>query len=62
MKQQIGNFIVECTGDLLMVKDLKGTVIKGEAVKPFDSEDKFKKLCTDLIEKIAERKAAGLNC
>jgi hypothetical protein len=62
MKQQIGNFIVECTGDLLMIKDLNGTVIKGESVKAFDSDDKFKKLCVDLTEKIAERKAAGLNC
>jgi|TARA_R110000824_G_scaffold398272_1_gene602165 hypothetical protein len=54
--------MVECTGDLLMIKDLKGNVIKGESVKAFDSDDKFKKLCIDLTEKIAERKAAGLNC
>ena len=60
MKKQIGNFIVECTGDLLLIKDLKGNVLKGEAVKPFDSDDKFKQLCIDLTEKIAERKAAGL--
>ena len=60
MKKQIGNFIVECTGDLLMVKDLNGTVLKGEAVKPFDSDDKFKQLCIDLTEKIEERKKAGL--
>jgi len=62
MKQQIGNFIVELGNDLLMVKDLKGNVLKGESVKAFDSEDKFKKLCNDLTDKIAERKAAGLNC
>jgi|TARA_R110000851_G_scaffold26094_1_gene74359 hypothetical protein len=60
MKKQIGNFIVENTGDLLLVKDLTGNVLKGEAVKPFDSDDKFKQLCIDLTEKIAERKAAGL--
>ena len=62
MKQQIGNFIVELGNDLLMVKDLKGNVIKGESVKALASEDKFKKLCDDLTNKIAERKAAGLNC
>jgi|TARA_B100001094_G_C17739581_1_gene580536 hypothetical protein len=60
MKQQIGNFIVESTGDLLMVKDLNGNVLKGESVKPFDSDDKFKQLCIDLTEKIAERQKAGL--
>ena len=56
MKQQIGNFIVESTGDLLMVKDLNGNVLKGESVKPFDSDDKFEQLCIDLTEKIEERK------
>tara|TARA_R100001443_G_scaffold113792_1_gene128978 strand:+ start:268 stop:456 length:189 start_codon:yes stop_codon:yes gene_type:complete len=62
MKQQIGNFIVELGNDLLMIKDLKGNVLKGEAVKAFESEDKFKELCTNLGEKIKEREAAGLNC
>ena len=62
MKQQIGNFIVELGNDLLMIKDLKGNVLKGEAVKPFESEDKFKELCINLGEKIKEREAAGLNC
>ena len=31
MKKQIGNFIVENTGDLLLVKDLTGNVLKGES-------------------------------
>ena len=42
MKQQIGNFVVELGNDLLLIKDSKGNVLKGEAVKPFESEDKFK--------------------
>jgi len=60
MKQQIGNFIVELGNELLMIKDLKGNVLKGESVKAFESEDKFKQLCTDLSETIEKRKAAGL--
>jgi|TARA_B100001564_G_C20377842_1_gene550957 hypothetical protein len=62
MKQQIGNFVVELGNDLLLIKDLKGNVLKGEAVKPFESEDKFKELCVALTDKIKEREAAGLNC
>ena len=62
MKQQIGNFVVELGNDLLLIKDLKGNVLKGEAVKPFESEDKFKELCVALTDKIKEREVAGLNC
>ena len=62
MKQQIGNFVVELGNDLLLITDLKGNVLKGEAVKPFESEDKFKELCVALTDKIKEREAAGLNC
>ena len=62
MKQQIGNFVVELGNDLLLIKDLKVNVLKGEAVKPFESEDKFKELCVALTDKIKEREAAGLNC
>ena len=60
MKQAIGNFVVELVNDLLLIKDSKGNVVKGQAVKDFDAEDKFKELCTNLEIKIEERKAAGL--
>jgi len=60
MKQQIGNFVVELVNDLLLIKDLKGNVVKGQAVKAFDADVKFKELCTNLEIKIEERKAAGL--
>jgi hypothetical protein len=62
MKQQIGNFIVELGNDLLLIKDSNGNVLKGEAVKPFESEDKFKELCIALQDKIKERESAGLSC
>jgi len=62
MKQQIGNFVVELGNDLLLIKDSKGNVLKGEAVKPFESEDKFKELCIALTDKIKERESAGLSC
>jgi hypothetical protein len=62
MKQQIGNFVVELGNDLLLIKDSKGNVLKGEAVKPFESEDKFKELCIALKDKIKERESAGLSC
>ena len=61
MKQQIGNFIVELSNELLMIKDLKGNVVKGHLVKAFESEDKFKQLCIDLNTTIEKRKDAGLS-
>jgi len=60
MKQQIGNFIVELGNDLLLIKDSNGNVLKGEAVKPFESEDKFKEKCIALQAKIDERIKLGL--
>ena len=61
MKKTIGNFIVELSGESLMIKNLKGDLLKAELVKPFESDDKFKELCTGLEEKIADRKAKGLS-
>ena len=48
MKKVIGNFIVEVGESVLMIKNLKGYVLKAESVKPFDSDEKFKELCTNL--------------
>tara|TARA_R110000744_G_scaffold253328_3_gene368978 strand:+ start:794 stop:982 length:189 start_codon:yes stop_codon:yes gene_type:complete len=59
MKKVIGNFIVEVGESVLMIKNLKGDLLKAESVKPFDSDEKFKQLCIDLTNKIAERKEAG---
>ncbi len=61
MKKRIGNFIVELSGESLMIKNLKGDLLKAESVKPFESDDKFKELCISLEEKIAERKRLGLS-
>jgi len=61
MKKTVGNFIVELSGEALMIKNLKGDLLKAESVKPFESEDKFKELCIGLEEKIAERKKLGLS-
>mgnify|MGYP003652243328 CR=1 FL=1 len=61
MKKVIGNFIVELSGESLMIKNLKGDLLKADSVKPFESDDKFKELCTNLEAKIADRKAKGLS-
>ena len=61
MKKTVGNFIVELSGESLMIKNLKGDLLKADSVKPFESEDKFKELCTGLEEKIAERKRLGFS-
>ena len=61
MKKTVGNFIIELSGESLMIKNLKGDLLKAESVKPFESDDKFKELCIGLEEKIADRKAKGLS-
>ena len=60
MKKKIGNFIVELYGESLMIKNLKGDLLKAEMVKPFESEDKFKEKCIALQSKIDERIKLGL--
>ncbi len=55
MKKKIGNFIVELYGESLMIKNLKGDLLKAEMVKPFESEDKFKEKCIALQAKHDER-------
>jgi len=52
MKKSIGNFIVELYGESLMIKNLKGDLLKAEMVKPFESEDKFKeKMTASILDK-----------
>ena len=60
MKKQIGNFTVELHGESLMIKNLRGDLLKAEMVKPFESEDKFKEKCIALKAKIDERIKLGL--
>ena len=55
----IGNYRVELGDKILMIKDLKGNLLKAEEVKPFESEDKFKELCIKLEQTIKDRIAAG---
>jgi hypothetical protein len=55
----IGNYVVELGDKILMIKDLKGNLIKAEEVKPFESDDKFKELCIKLEQTIKDRIAAG---
>ena len=63
MEKTIGNFKVELklSGAVIMIKDLKGNLLKAESIKPFDSEDKFNELCERLEKKIAERTEKGLS-
>tara|TARA_R110000803_G_C11891425_1_gene310994 strand:- start:430 stop:624 length:195 start_codon:yes stop_codon:yes gene_type:complete len=63
MEKTIGNFKVELglSGAVIMIKDLKGNLLKAESIKPFDSEDKFNELCEQLAKKIAERTEKGLS-
>jgi|TARA_R110002126_G_scaffold41625_1_gene121170 hypothetical protein len=56
----IGNFKVELGNGVVMIKDLKGNLLKAESVKPFDSEDRYAELCIALEEKIKDRKDKGL--
>ncbi len=60
MKKAIGNFIVELSGESLMIKNSKGDLLKADSVKPFESEDKFKEKCIALKAKIDERIKLGL--
>jgi hypothetical protein len=57
----IGNYMVELGDKILMVKDLKGNLLKAETVKPFEAEDKFEELCIKLEARIKERIALGLS-
>tara|TARA_R100000541_G_scaffold57814_1_gene68268 strand:+ start:1513 stop:1701 length:189 start_codon:yes stop_codon:yes gene_type:complete len=61
MVKTIGNFKVELGDKIIMIKDLKGNLLKAESVKPFESEDRFKELCISLEEKIKDRKEKGLS-
>jgi len=57
----IGNFKIELGDEVIMIKDLKGNLLKAESVRASEGEDKFEEVCEGLQKKIAERKEKGLS-
>jgi len=57
--QIIGNYIVEKGDKILMIRDLKGNLLKAEVVKAYEEDEKFKELCIKLTKAIKDRIAAG---
>ena len=48
MVKTLTKYKVELNGDLLMIKDLKGNLLKGMAVKGFNAVDRF----NEMVEKV----------
>jgi hypothetical protein len=57
----IGNFKVELGDEVIMIKDLKGNLLKAESVRASEGEDKFEEVCEGLQKKITERREKGLS-
>jgi len=57
----VGNYHVELGDKIMMIKDLKGNLLKAEEVKPFEADDKFEELCIALAKTIKDRIARGLS-
>ena len=55
-----GEFKVELGDKILMIRDLKGNLLKAESVKPCEDITRFDELCEDLELMIIERKKKGL--
>jgi|TARA_R100000081_G_scaffold19252_1_gene8066 tryptophan synthase alpha subunit len=63
MNEIIDGFKVELANDLLMIKKVSnGMILKADTVTVHEADQKFKDLCQALKDKIAERKAKGLDC
>ena len=60
MTERIGDFNVSLEIDTVMIKDLKGELIKAETFRASEAIDKYKELCKNFKEKVEKRKAAGL--
>jgi hypothetical protein len=60
MTERIGDFNVSLEIDTVMIKDLKGELIKAETFRASEAIDKYKELCKNLKERVEKRKAAGL--
>jgi hypothetical protein len=48
MVKTLTKYKVELQGDLLMIKDLKGNLLRGMAVKGFNAVDRF----NEMVEKV----------
>ena len=48
MVKTLTKYKVELQGDLIMIKDLKGNLLKGMAVKGFNAVDRF----NEMVEKV----------
>lgn len=48
MVKTLTKYKVELNGDLLMIKDLKGNLLRGMAVKGFNAVDRF----NEMVEKV----------
>ncbi len=57
----IGNFKVELGDEVIMIKDLKGNLLKAESVRASEGEDKFEEVCEGWQKKITERREKGLS-
>lgn len=61
MIKTIGNFKIELGDGVIMIRDLKGNLLKAESVRPSEGEDRFEEVCESLKKKIAERREKGLS-
>ena len=57
MVKTLTKYKVELNGDLLMIKDLQGNLLKGMAVKGFNAVDRF----NEMVEKVKEVEAKNLS-
>lgn len=57
MVKTLTKYKVELNGDLLMIKDLKGNLLKGMAVKGFNAVDRF----NEMVEKVKELETKNLS-
>jgi hypothetical protein len=57
MVKTLTKYKVELNGDLLMIKDLQGNLLKGMAVKGFNAVDRF----NEMVEKVKEVESKNLS-
>ena len=57
MVKTLTKYKVELNGDLLMIKDLQGNLLKGMAVKGFNAVDRF----NEMVEKVKQFESKNLS-
>jgi hypothetical protein len=57
MVKTLTKYKVELNGDLLMIKDLQGNLLKGMAVKGWNAVDRF----NEMVEKVKELETKNLS-